>query len=87
MEDELLEIIVLTRKDSAGLPIPERIFINDGIEGPSQYQVERIIRRDNEIIKGEKTTMFTCLVKLENIKRTWDIRYYHDDDRWMLYRA
>ncbi|WP_163192360.1 hypothetical protein [Clostridium thermarum] len=87
MDDELLEIIVFTRKDSAGLPIPEIIFINAGIEGPSQYQVERIIRRDNEIIKGKKTTMFTCLVKLENKKHTWDIRYYHDDDRWVLHRA
>jgi hypothetical protein len=87
MEDELLEIIVLTRRDSAGLPIPERIFVNDGIEDPTQYKVERIIRRDNETINGDKTTMFTCLVELGDKKNIWDIRYYYSDDRWILYRS
>jgi hypothetical protein len=87
MENELLEIIVQIRKDSAGLPIPERIFINDGLEGPTQYMVERIVRRDNEKINGASTTMFTCLVQLESKKYTWDVRYYHDDERWVLYRS
>lgn len=87
MEDELLEIIVQIRKDSAGLPIPERIFINDGIEGPTQYSVERIVRRDNEKINGEDTTMFTCLAKMDSKKHTWDVRYYHKDKRWVLYRG
>lgn len=87
MEEELLEIMVQIRKDSAGLPIPERIFINDGIEGPTQYKVERIVRRDNEKLNGANTTMFTCLVELGPRKLSCDIRYYHEEDRWVLYRG
>lgn len=55
MTNELLEIIVSTRTDAAGLLIPSLIFINDGLEGPTAYIVDRVIRRDNEIIDGIKT--------------------------------
>ena len=60
MTNELLEIIVSTRTDAAGLLIPSLIFINDGLEVQA-YIVDRVIRRDNEIIDGIKTIACTCL--------------------------
>lgn len=76
MTNELLEIIVSTRTDAAGLLIPSLIFINDGLEGPTAYIVDRVIRRDNEIIDGIKTIAYTCLVDVDSKKESFYIRFY-----------
>ncbi|HCW05427.1 MAG TPA: hypothetical protein DGK91_13460 [Clostridium sp.] len=76
MTNELLEIIVSTRTDAAGLLIPSLIFINDGLEGPTAYIVDRVIRRDNEIIDGVKTIAYTCLVDVDSKKESFYISNY-----------
>lgn len=86
MKAELLEIVVSTRTDPAGLLIPTLIFMNEGIEGPTAYYVDRVIRRDNEKIDGIDTIAYTCLVEVNSIKKTWYIRYYPSEDKWYLYR-
>lgn len=86
MKSELLEIIVSTRTDAAGLLIPTLVFINEGIEGPTAYIVDRVIRRDNEKIDGVDTIAYTCLVEVAAKKEAWYIRFYPSRDRWFLYK-
>lgn len=86
MKTELLEIMVSTRTDAAGLLIPTLVFINEGIEGPTAYLVNRVIRRDNEKIDGIDTIAFTCLVEVDSKKEAWYIRFYPSEDKWFLYK-
>ncbi len=81
MKNELKEIKVIVRKDFAGLPIPSKILVLDDNE-QAQYEVSRIIRRDNEIIDGEATTIYTCLIQYNNKTKACDIRYYHNSKKW-----
>jgi hypothetical protein len=81
--DKPIDVIFTT--DSAGIIKPQYFYV-DTEKGFETYVVERLIRRDNERINGERYIAFTCEIVIDNMKRLCDLKYNEDAKQWILYR-
>jgi len=81
--DEIDVIVKFKRKNK---PIPVKFSIQEGQEPPRVIRVDKVLFSEEEKLAGLRSYVYRCQSVIDGEERLFELKYYIQDCRWVLYK-